>query len=77
MYSQTGTDSNTNNYNTNKGVYGDSVYETSTSGSGTSSWYSDSSYFPNANSPFFVRGGYYVGGSAVSYTHLDVYKRQV
>ena len=63
VYSQTGTDSNTNNYNTNKGVYGDAVYETSTSGSGTTSWYSDSSYFPNANSPFFVRGGYYVGGS--------------
>ena len=63
VYSQTGTDSNTNNYNTNKGVYGDAVYETSTSGSGTTSWYSDYSDFPNAGIPFFVRGGGYNDGS--------------
>ena len=63
VYSQTGTDSNTNNYNTNKGVYGDAVYETSTSGSGTTSWYSDYSYFPYTGDPFFKRGGGFSNGS--------------
>ena len=63
VYSQTGTDSNTNNYNTNKGVYGDAVYETSTSGNGTTSWYSDYSDFPYTDWPFFYRGGLYNDGS--------------
>ena len=63
VYSQTGTDSNTNNYNTNKGVYGDAVYETSTSGNGSTSWYSDASNFPNTSNPFFIRGDSYLNGS--------------
>ena len=45
------------------GHYGDAVYETSSSSSGTNSWYSDYSSFPNTSRPFFVRGGYYGDGS--------------
>ena len=63
VYTKASTDSYENNYQQNKGVYGDAVYETSTSGSGATSWYGDSSYFPGASNPFFIRGGYYSNGS--------------
>ena len=59
VYSQTGTDSKINNYNTNAGEYGDAIYETSTRGEGETSWYNDLSGFPNTSSSFFTRGGYY------------------
>ena len=51
-------DSNTNNYtvNLNK-VFGDGICETSTEGSGTTSWYSACSEFVNSPAPFFLRGG--------------------
>ena len=39
--------------------YGDAIKETSTAGTGQTSWYSDYSYFVGANSPFFNRGGAY------------------
>ena len=45
------------NYPLNKYIFGDAVRETSTSGTGTSSWNSDYSYFPGLDSPFFIRGG--------------------
>ena len=64
VYAKGSSDSYENNYQQNKGVYGDAVYETSTSGNGTTSWYSDYSYFPNTSGPFFVRGGYYIHGSS-------------
>ena len=63
VYAKGSSDSRENNYSANAGVYGDAVYETSTSGSGTTSWYSDSSYFPDTNNPFFMRGGGYNDGS--------------
>ena len=58
VYTKASSESYENNYQQNKGVYGDAVYETSTSGSGTTSWDSDSSNFPNTIVPFFYRGGY-------------------
>ena len=64
VYAKGSSDSYENNYQQNKGVYGDAVYETSTSGNGTTSWYSDYSYFPIASSPFFCRGGGYNDGSS-------------
>ena len=64
VYTKASSDSYGNNYQQNKGVYGDAVYETSTSGNGTTSWYSDYSYFPNTGNPFFLRGGHYSNGSA-------------
>ena len=63
VYTKASSDSYENNYQQNKGVYGDAVYETSTSGNGTTSWYSDSSHFPYTSSPFFARGGSYDNGS--------------
>ena len=54
-------DSYTNNYTAYKEAkygYGDAILETSTSGSGSTSWFGDFSYFPDSSSPFFLRGGY-------------------
>lgn len=48
---------------TSGGPYGDAVWETSSSNSGSNSWYSDHSYFPNSLGPFFIRSGAYNDGS--------------
>ena len=74
VYTKASSDSYENNYQKNKGIYGDAVYETSTSGSGNTSWYSDYSNFPNTNIPFFVRGGSCNDGSyaGMFYFHWDV-----
>ena len=50
------------NYNVNDKIYGDAVRETSTKGVEKSSWYSDYSYFPEGDFPFFVRGGHFWDG---------------
>ena len=74
VYSKGSSDNNTNNYNANSGKYGDAVYETSASGSSSTSWYGDYSYFPYSSYPFFYRGGYYSGGSrerAFSFNNAD------
>ena len=71
VYTKASSDSYENNYQQNKGVYGDAVYETSTSGSGTTSWYSDYSIFPYASFPFFVRGGSYNIGSNAGVFSFD------
>ena len=60
----TNTDANLNtasqaNYVKNTKIYGDGIRETSTAGTGTTSWYSDYSYFACLAYPFFFRGGYY------------------
>ena len=62
VYSIGSSDSYSNNYtasdpSTSTGHYGDAVWETSNSGTGANSWYSDYSYFPSASGPFFHRGG--------------------
>ena len=63
VYSKASSDSYENNYNANSSKYGDAVYETSTSGSGSTSWYGDYSNFPGTSSPFFKRGGAYNNGT--------------
>ena len=60
----TNTDANLNtasqaNYVKNTKIYGDGIRETSTAGTGKSSWYSDYSYFAGLFHPFFTRGGNY------------------
>lgn len=69
-------DGQSNNYNNSQpttglgkptkdtGHYGDAVWETSSSYSGSGSWYSDYSNFPNSSFPFFIRGGYCYNASA-------------
>ena len=53
-------DTNTNNYalSLNK-IFGDGICETSTAGSGTTSWHSAFSYFADSSGPFFLCGGSY------------------
>ena len=45
------------NWKANTKIYGDGIRETSTAGTGKTSWYGDYSYFPAVYSPFGVRGG--------------------
>ena len=73
VYSKASSENQTNNYNANAGVYGDAVYETSTSGSGATSWYSDSSSFPHTSLPFFYRGAYFGGGSSAGVFYFECY----
>ena len=58
VYSKASSDSYENNYNANSSKYGDAVYETSASGSSSTSWYGDYPGFPGTSFPFFIRGGY-------------------
>lgn len=44
-------------YELNKLIKGDAVYETSSNYLNTNSWFADYSYFPYSNNPFFTRGG--------------------
>jgi hypothetical protein len=56
---ESGTDSiaaSTANYNANS-VIGDAIKETSTAGTGTTSWYDDYSLYAGYGFPLFVRGG--------------------
>ena len=45
------------NYKLNDKIFGDSIYETSTAGRGTTNWNNDFSYYAGGNGAFFVRGG--------------------
>ena len=47
----------TANWKANTKIYGDGIRETSTAGTGKTSWYTDYSYFPAVGSPFSGRGG--------------------
>ena len=71
VYSKASSDSYENNYNANSSKYGDAVYETSTNGSGSTSWYGDYSYFPGTSGPFFLRGGYYAVGANAGVFSFD------
>ena len=50
------------NYAKNTKIYGDGIRETSTGGTGKTSWHTDYSYFPADNCPFSTRGGYLPDG---------------
>ena len=63
VYSKGISDSASNNYTSASSKYGDAVYEISSSSKGTTSWYSDYSYFPDTSTPFFLRGGDCISGS--------------
>ena len=51
------------NYEQNKYIYGDAIRETSTSGTGSTSWNGDYSYFSALYNPFTLRGGNFWSGS--------------
>jgi hypothetical protein len=44
--------------------YGDALYETSTSTSGTTAWYSDATVMLSSGSPWFMRSGYCSNGTS-------------
>ena len=64
-------DSNKNNYTANSNVYGDAVFETSSSYYDTGSWNLDSSDYPKTSEPFFVRGGDCAYGTAAGAFSFD------
>ena len=61
----------TANWKANTRIYGDGIRETSTSGTGKTSWYGDYSYFPAISNPFSSRGGTYwdTDGAGMFYLH--------
>ena len=61
------------NYEKNKLVYGNAMYETSTAGTGQTAWYSDYSYFLGLRGPFSERGGslWRGGGAGLFYFTRD------
>ena len=61
------------NYEANKEKYGDAIWETSNGCNGQYSWNADYSHFPYASNPFFLRGGYYDGGSPTGPFYFDYY----
>lgn len=58
------------NYKAAVSIYGDVIYETSSSYTGTASWFGDYAYFPRTASPFFMRGGYYTNTSYAGLFYL-------
>ena len=60
LYATTGAQQS-KGYSANSTKVGDAMYETSTSYTGTTSWFTDYSELPYLTSPFFVRGGYFSG----------------
>ena len=52
------------NYDANDKVYGDAIYETSSSGTDKNSWNNNYSYFPEGTKPFFVRSGHFLDNKA-------------
>ena len=53
----------TNSYRKNTLIYGDGIRETSTAGTGSTSWFGDYSYYPGLREPFPIRGGHFWNSS--------------
>ena len=51
--------------------YGDAVLEISTDGRGATSWFGNTSLFPNTAGSFFLRGGGYRGGAGAGAFYFD------
>ena len=61
----------TANWKANTKIYGDGIRETSTAGTGKTSWYTDYSYFPAVGSPFSVRGGDFWDGEGAGLFYFN------
>lgn len=61
------------NYECSLKIRGDAVYETSNSGYGSDSWNTNSSFFPQSDIPFFIRGGDYHSGTGVGIFSFNGY----
>lgn len=53
-----------NNYALTLGIRGDAIFETSNAGYGSEGWNTNSSFFPQSDIPFFIRGGDYHGDTS-------------
>lgn len=51
------------NYEVNSKIFGSAIQETSSYGTGITSWYKDYSIYPQGDQPFFIRSGYWEHGS--------------
>ena len=60
------------NYEANKEMYGDAVWETSNGANGQYSWNGDYSSFPYLSFPFFIRGGYYIASSRAGVFYFNI-----
>ena len=65
------TDSQSENYRNMSTIYGDAVYETSSTSTESTSWYGNYSSCPYSTSPFFIRGGYSQSGSVVGVFYFN------
>jgi type IV pilus assembly protein PilA len=63
VYTVGGTDDQATNYGLTINFKGDAVYETSSTGTGSTSWFSDYSSMPYTSTPWFERDGNFDGGS--------------
>ena len=61
----------TANWKANTKIYGDGIRETSTAGTGKTSWYTDYSYFPAVYDPFSVRGGHLWNGEGAGLFYFN------
>ena len=61
----------TANWKANTKIYGDGIRETSTAGTGKTSWYTDYSYFPAVSGPFSERGGHLWNGEGAGLFYFD------
>jgi len=67
----TGNDNQQKNYESTEKIFGDAIYEVSST---ISSWYSDTAICPVSNNPFFRLGGYYNYASQAGIFHFaDAY----
>jgi prepilin-type N-terminal cleavage/methylation domain-containing protein len=71
VYTVAADDTEPNNYALAVSLKGDAIYETSSSGSGSTSWNSDYSYMARTDVPWFERGGYYSRGSGAGAFFFD------
>lgn len=62
-----------NNYEVNTKIYGDAIRETSTAGTGTTSWYKNYSAFPGYSEPFFKRGGRWYDSKNIELFYFSYY----
>jgi hypothetical protein len=63
VYEVASADSDLNNYDLTISSKGDAIYETSSSGTGLTSWYGDYSYMIRTDISWFERGGGYYNGA--------------
>ena len=59
------------NWKANTKIYGDGIRETSTAGTGKTSWHTDYSYFPAVSNPFSLRGGYLWDGEGAGLFYFN------